>query len=438
MIFFVLLLLGSCKNSSPAEKTFDAIVETISQEDLRPAWTHNAAIYQVNIQQFTKEGTFNAFKPHIPRLKDLGVQIVLLMPIFAKANKKQSETIDLYKDIMDFKSIDESLGSFADFQSMVKEIHRAGMFIVLECPIQHTAAEHNWKKVYPAFYKKGKDQNLALDYSNKKLRTRIFDDLNYWTNEVNMDGICIDKSNEFAVDFLEELKEKICIKKDKFLIFDSNINNQIIADNFAEFDDSMFTTLQSIANKKQDANQLEKVLKSKDNNKLYFNFTSNDFYNRKGTEFNRFGDAHKAMAVLCVTLPGMPLIYSGQEEPSRKALSINSSDKINFKDYIYTDFYRSLLSLKKRNKSLWNGNFGGKLHRINTSKDASVFAFTREMDGDKVVVIVNLSNKPLAISLNGTGFEGDYQNVFGNSTLSLNSGSNLNLRDWEYLVLSNR
>ena len=435
----MLASLWSCKHSSPAEKSKeDPRQDTSVQNDSRPDWIRNASIYQVNLQQYTKEGTFNAFKPHIPRLKDMGVQVVLLMPVFSKSGIVQSKPINFYNDVIDFRSVDESLGTLKDFANLVNQIHRSGMHVVLECPIQHTALKHSWKNNHPGFYKKDKERELKLDFSNQKLRKKILSDLNYWMDQQNLDGICLDNVNQFPVDFLEEIQTQICTDKNELLIFDSNINNQKNDQNFVEFDNSLFRNLSGIVNGKLNAIDLEKILISQNKNKLYCNFSSNDFYNRNGTEFNRFGDAHKAIAVLTGTLPGVPMIYSGQEEPSRKILSLGNEDKLNFRDYAYMDFYRSLLSLKKRNKAIWNGQYGGPLQRINTSADESVFAFTRIKDGDKVVVIVNLSNEPKTVSFKSSGHEGDYQNVFGNSTLSINSDTNLNLRAWDFLVLSNK
>ena len=434
-----MVFLWGCKNNSPAETS---IVEKTpanpTQSDARPDWVKNASIYQVNLQQYTNEGTFNSFKPHIARLKDMGVQVILLMPIFSKTNNTKSKPTDFYNEVLDFRSVDESLGTMDDFQNLVKEIHRSGMYVVLECPFHHTARAHAWQKNQKGFYKAEKDNDPSLNLSDMKLRKKIFSDLNFWMDQQNLDGICVDNSDRMPEDFLEALRSKVCIKKNELLIFDANINSQENSQNFVEFDNALFRVLTGVANGKRNALQLAKILSSKNKNKLYCNFTSNDFYNRNGSEFNRLGDAIKAMAVLTTTLPGIPLVYSGQEEPSRKILSLDNTDKINFKDYEYMDFYRSLLSLKTKNKAIWNGKFGGPLERINTTADESVFAFTRKKDGDQVVVIVNLSGDPKMVKFKSKGFEGDYLNVFGNSTLSLNSDTNLNLRAWDYLVLSNK
>ena len=168
-------------------------------------------------------------------------------------------------------------------------------------------------------------------------------------------------------------------------------------------------------------------------------FTSNHDENTwSGTELDRMGDGHKAFAVLACTFDGMPLVYSGQEEPLRKRLEFFKKDNIGFKDYEYADFYRSLLSLKKKNKALWNGKFGGEPKRISTNADEQVYAYLRVKDGDKVLVILNLSKKPVDLVLNSAGLEGDYMDLFANSTLMVGKEMNLKLKAWDYLVLTNK
>jgi pullulanase/glycogen debranching enzyme len=66
-------------------------------------------IYEVNIRQYTAEGTFNAFAKHIPRLKEMGVQILWLMPIFPIGKKNRKGTLGSYYSIADFKKISKIL-----------------------------------------------------------------------------------------------------------------------------------------------------------------------------------------------------------------------------------------------------------------------------------------------------------------------------------------
>jgi hypothetical protein len=146
------------------------------------------------------------------------------------------------------------------------------------------------------------------------------------------------------------------------------------------------------------------------------------------------GDGHKAFAVLAATIDGMPLLYSGQEEPINERLEFFEKDTIEWKEYGYQDFYKTLFALKKKNMALWNGEAGGLSQRINTSDH--VYAFKREKDGSKVVVILNLTAQPQTTTLNEA--TGEMKNVFTQKTMTITPENTLTLAPWEYLVLSNR
>ena len=147
------------------------------------------------------------------------------------------------------------------------------------------------------------------------------------------------------------------------------------------------------------------------------------------------GEGHKAFAILSATLDGMPLVYSGQGEPLRKRLEFFKKDPIQFKNYAYADFYRELLSLKKKNKALRNGQAGGEANFLSTNNN-DIVAFHREKDGDSIFIIINLSAKQHSLEINTVGLEGAYDNVFGNSTTSIAKSSKFNLKPWDYLVLN--
>jgi len=82
----LVLTISSCSNPSDkglANNDRDTI-------DGHPAWILNSNIYEVNIRQYTAEGTFNAFAKHLDRLKDMGVNTLWFMPInpISKVDRK--------------------------------------------------------------------------------------------------------------------------------------------------------------------------------------------------------------------------------------------------------------------------------------------------------------------------------------------------------------
>ena len=132
-----------------------------------------------------------------------------------------------------------------------------------------------------------------------------------------------------------------------------------------------------------------------------------------------------------------PLVYSGQEAANKKRIEFFEKDNIDWGTYEYAGFYKTLLDLKEKNKALWNGEHGGKLVKIPTGKDDAIYAFSREKDGDKILVVINLSKNAQEFNLNCTGCAGTYNNVFSNAKVDIQEGGKMSMKGWEYLVLSN-
>jgi glycosidase len=168
-------------------------------------------------------------------------------------------------------------------------------------------------------------------------------------------------------------------------------------------------------------------------------FTSNHDENSwAGTEFERMGKGHKAFAVLTATMTGIPLVYTGQESAMDKQLQFFVKDSIPWSDYGYTGFYTTLFDLKHKNKALWNGSHGGEMVRVHTGNDAAVYAFTREKDGDKVLVMVNLSSSSQSCKATGLAVAGLYSDAFSGAKVVVAENQEISLGPWEYVVLTNK
>ena len=140
------------------------------------------------------------------------------------------------------------------------------------------------------------------------------------------------------------------------------------------------------------------------------------------------------MAVLTATLPGMPLVYSGQESAFNRRLRFFEKDTIDWKDYRLGPFYSKLFALKHAYQPLWNGSWGGKMERINTSADTSVFAFIRQKEGDRIFVLTNLSGRVQECKLQGSSFTGNYKEWFLEENATFEKGATVRMKPWEYKV----
>ncbi len=422
-----------------------------------PDWSHTANIYEVNIRQYTDEGTFKAFMDHLPRLKRMEVDILWLMPIHPISVPKRKGTLGSYYAVSDFRAINPSFGTLEDFQALVDRVHELGMHLIIDWVPHHTGWDHPWITQHPEYYNKNENGEIRdpineetgepwdwtdvaeLDLDNPLMRRQTIDDMIYWIEDFNIDGFRVDHAHGVHADYWDEVSNTIgALIKPIFMLAEGEeayLRNE--SGFVATYAWRFHHMLNAIAKGKENVNQLDSLLADERAHYKYgyhIYFTSNHDENSwAGTVFERLGTGHKTFAALCATLDGMPLIYGGQEEPITKRLAFFEKDTIPFSEYQYEDFYTTLNALKKKNNALWNGEHGGLSKRINSSDD--VYAFSREKNGDIFIGLFNLSDQPRSTSL--TTPINNMHVVFSEETMSLESGEEIALGPWAFLLLTN-
>ncbi|MEZ4910614.1 MAG: alpha-amylase family glycosyl hydrolase [Saprospiraceae bacterium] len=471
----------SCREKPNAQSN----VQTKIEKPRVPDWHKNAVIYEVNLRHFTKENTFKSFEAHIPRLKEMGIDILWFMPVFPVGEKNRKGELGSPYSVRNYIETNPEFGSLDDFKHMVNSIHEAGMYIILDWVPNHTAWDNPWIDEHPDWYTKGKDGKITdpidyntgeswgwtdvadLNYDNAEMRLGMINALKFWVNETGIDGYRMDVAHAVPVDFWDQAMDSLYAIKPLFMLSEGEnpdiVNNgDFIADYawemhhiFNEIAASQGASRIKHANVVQGnikegeakvdtktALDIDVVLakKKKQYSKGYqMQFTSNHDENSwADTEFARLGDGHKAFAVLAATFNGIPLIYTGQESAMDKKLEFFKKDSVPWANYTYAPFYKTLFDLKHRNKALWNGEHGGALVKISTDNDQHIFAFSREKEGDKVVVIINLSSKKQNATLGSGIVPGQYSDVFSGTQKELSKGYSVELNPWEYLVYTNK
>ena len=475
----ILIFVSSCREKPAAVQT---VTETWEKPRV-PDWHKNATIYEVNLRHYTKENTFKSFEAQIPRLKEMGIDILWFMPINPVSVKNRKGELGSPYSIGDYYKTNPDYGTLDDFKSMVKAIHDAGMHIIIDWVPNHTGWDNPWITEHPDWYTHDKDGNIIdpidyntgkswgwtdvadLNFDNKEMRIGMINALKYWINETGIDGFRMDVAHGVPVDFWAQCADSLYKIKPLFMLSEGEVPDIVNNGTFiADYGWEMHHTLNEIAatqgasrikranveqgNVKEGekaiiqktALDIDTILAKKANQyqKGYqMQFTSNHDENLwADTEFARMGDGHQAFAVLTATFNGFPLVYTGQESAMDKKLKFFKKDEIPWGDYKYASFYKTLFDLKHRNKALWNGSYGGPLVKIKTGNDTKIYAFTREKDGDKVLVIINLSSMEQNGKLEGAA--GSYTDVFTATKQEWKDGDSISLKPWEYKVYSNK
>lgn len=418
-------------------------------------WSKNAVIYEVNVRQYTKEGTFKAFEKDLPRLKKLGVDILWIMPVNPIGVEKRKipdgkkTSLGSYYSVKDYKAINPEFGTMDDFKHMVTAAHALGLKVIIDWVPNHTSWDNALLKEHPEYYLKDSTGRFVspfdwtdvvrLNYGNPGTRKYMTETMQWWLKETDIDGFRCDVAHMIPTDFWNELRPELEKVKPVFMLAEADIPAQQQKGFDMSYDWKFHHIMNDIAKGKKSANAIMKHFNWVDSvypgNSYLMQFTSNHDENSwNGTEYERLGQGALTFAVIAATVPGMMLIYTGQESGFNRRLEFFTKDSVDWGTYPLTSFYQTLTSLKKRNKALWNGEDGGPIHRIATSRDSSVFAFTRQSGDQKVLVICNLSAKPLDIKMKSDDLAGTYTEVFTSKQQTFDEKATMSLKPWEYLV----
>lgn len=414
-----------------------------------PEWSYNKTIYEVNIRQFTEEGNFKAFEKHLPRLKELGADILWFMPIHPIGEKNRKGTLGSYYSVKDYKDINPEFGTFDDFKSLVKLIHKMGMYVIIDWVANHTAWDHSWIEERPEFYTTDSAGNIIppnpdwsdvadLNFDNKDLRAEMIDALKFWVEECDVDGYRCDVAGMVPIEFWIEARTELEKIKNVFMLAEWDTPEVHLAFDMT-YDWDLHHILNGIVKEEKTAADLIEHLKKNEEefpaNAFRMQFTSNHDENSwNGTVFERLGDGVEAFAVLTCLIPDMPLVYTGQEAGNDKRLSFFEKDLVEWKEYKLFDIYSKLFKLKKSNSALLNGERGGEMVYLTSNDEKNILAFSRSSGKDKVVGVFNLSGDAAEFEISGDTLPGSYKNYFTGKLESFTSKESFKLYPWEYRV----
>ncbi|MGI8950931.1 MAG: alpha-amylase family glycosyl hydrolase [Chitinophagaceae bacterium] len=412
-------------------------------------WAEGANIYEVNIRQYTGEGTFAAFAKSLPRLKNMGVQILWLMPITQISVEKRLGELGSYYSCSSYTKINSEFGTLDDFKALVKEAHELGFKLIIDWVANHTGWDHDWTKTHPDWYKKDEEGNFTevhgwkdvidLNYDNICMRNAMIDAMQFWIAEFHIDGFRCDMAHLVPLDFWKDAREKCDAIKPLFWLAECEVKEYHEVFDVSYAWEWMHVTekfMRGEATLSDVRNVLIKYAQySQGALKLFFT-TNHDENSWNGTEYEKYGNAAKAFAVFTCTWKGMPLIYSGQELPNFKRLSFFNKDKIDWDNMqpALHQFYKTLLSLRKTNTAFYSN---AKLINLSTTYNDEILAYLCINGNDKVLSVINFSNaERLKFSITHDELNGIYENVFSEFEYNFKKTVSFELQPWEYAVYS--
>ncbi len=415
-----------------------------------PSWSYNTNIYEVNVRQYTTEGTFQAFKNHLPRLKEMGVEVLWFMPTTPISVEGRKGSLGSYYAVQNYKEVNPEFGSLQDFVDLVKDAHQLGFKIIIDWVANHTGNDNVWINEHPDFFchddsnkivhPNGWEDVSKLNFDNLQMQAAMIDAMKFWIATCDIDGFRCDMAHLVPLEFWKKARTELeMYKMNLFWLAECEEAN------YHEVFDATYTwkwmhTTEEFYKRRIDLNSLFAVLQEydqafpKDAFRTYF--TSNHDENSwNGTEYEKYGDASKAFAVFSCTWNGLPMIYSGQELPNIKRLQFFDKDQIDWKEKCdLHDFYKTLLQLRKTNSALRAADESVSTWKIATNCEDKVFAFVRKNADDEVFVILNLSGDHIHFQIFDQLIQKTFIEVFNNERLDFSEKQNMKMQPWNFRV----
>ena len=441
-LLLFLLFLISCNDQKELSTSFN-----INQ-------IKDGVIYEANIRQYSESGKFEDFTKDIYKLKDLGVKIIWLMPIHPISKTNRKGTLGSYYSISDYKAVNPEFGNKNDLDELIKEAHKHDMLVILDWVANHTGWDHKWIKNKPDYYTKNKNGEITdpinpstgeswgwtdvadLNFDNMEMQNEMIEAMEYWVKEHDIDGYRLDAAHSCPASFWKKSIERLKKMKNVLMLAESDGYHtggfELIELFDMSYNWSGHHVLNRIYKKENNSEDLKlninRNLNDYSSNHILMNFTSNHDENTwAGTVFDRYGDGAKTFAALTYFLPGMPLIYNGQEYGLNKRLEFFEKDFIPKKQSDFYAFYSNLNSLKKENNIL-DIDSEIKFEIIETN-NKNLICYKRTKNNDSMYFVANLSEESQEIN---TEFSETLKSLNSDKMISLKKNS---LDPWEYHFL---
>ena len=391
-----------------------------AQQTKHPKFAYDATIYELNTRQLTPEGTFRAAEAELPKLKEMGVDIIWIMPLQPIGKLTRKGTLGSYYSIVDYCEFNPEFGTRADFEHFLAKAHKMGFKVILDWVANHTAPDSEWTKNEGWHYRDSLGNLMVqydwtdiskLNYDNQDMRNEMLKAMHWWMDSIGIDGFRCDVAGEVPTDFWNwAMGDLRLTHPDMFTLAEDEDKAQELTETAFDmyYGWTLHKLMNGVAQGKNTVEDLWDYFAKADTTirpeAIRMNFISNHDENSwAGTEFERMGDAAKLFAAFCYIVPGMPMIYTGQLSGNHHRLQFFEKDTIDTDEaYAQAELYKNLNKMREANKALFSPEVGAPMERIACDNE-HIFACKRYKQGkhlmNEVIAVMNMSAEPQTVTL---------------------------------------
>lgn len=374
----------------------------------------STVLYSIFVRNFTPEGTFAAAQARLPELRALGVNAVWLIPIHPIGKEKRKGPDGSPYAAADYYDVDPALGTREDFKRFVDAAHAQGIKVLLDCVMRHTAHDSVWAKTHPEWFirdEQGRpiprvaawEDIVDLDWDNPQVREETAKVLEYWVRDFGVDGYRADVADAMPDDWWAMVRRRLDKIRPGVLMLAETESQSCYFHGFdLNYCQSLRDVTLDIAAGKKDVKALRADVQVR---QYSFPRGATQMLFVENQDKPRAIDAYlgpermKAACVLTATLPGVPLLYTGTEVAAQRKRDDEFFTRmpVDFSrdPHGMRPFWQDLLKTRAGHPALQRGD----LKVLDAEPAASIFAFERTAADDRVLVVVNMSDKAEKVSL---------------------------------------
>ena len=414
-LIFTVFLAGCVFGQQQASRDVSKETARSSQD-----WVRDAVIYQIWERAYSQKGDFNSITGDLDRIRDLGVDVLWLMPINPIGQVKKKGTIGSPYAVKDYYGINPDYGTAADLKRLIAEAHKRNLKVVIDVVLNHTAWDNKLISEHPEYYKKNEKGEIVppvpdwadvagLDYSKPELRRYMIDMLKSWVRDYDIDGFRCDVALFIPTDFWESARAEVDKTKPNTVWLAEAEKPDLLTHAFdIDYSWNMHGILTEVLQGSKPAFALRKVWEEQTavfpRGALRMRF-SDDHDERRAIV--RFGEKGALAAeTLAMTLDGVPLVYNGMEvgdttESGAPALfeKLPIFWQIVERRPEFPRFYKAMIALRKSSTALRRGD----VNWLKNSDENRVLTFTRRSGNEELLVAINMSNSPFFGSVEASG-----------------------------------
>lgn len=408
---------------------------------------HEVVMYEVFVHNFSAEGTFNALTLRLEELKELGVNTLWLMPIQPIGQLNKKGTFGSPYSIRDYYAVNPDYGTKTDFKRLVDSVHAKGMYIIIDEVANHTSWDHAWVTEHPDWYTKDSTGKMIppvadwtdvvdLNFDNQELRKEMIKSMKYWIDSFNIDGYRCDVAGMVPFDWWKECITELRKSRPIMMLAEGDDPKLYESGFDMSYGWQMYQALKQVWSGKQPLSILDTVLMKEEKNypdhyrplRFIDNHDENSWDNVPAVKFQSV-QGSKAAFVAMVCMPGVPLLYNGQEVGFDTRINLFEKYTINWSvNAELRDFYKMILQLYHEQEILQQGS----IERITTSGE-DVLMMKRKLNDSVIVVMINVRNKKVTAAMPEVLMGKNYVNILSNVQFSFTY--DLNFAPYEFKIL---